>query len=106
MREEPSGGVYSETMEQTYSGEEIAALMSEVFGKPVRFDPVAGVDWPRYMTENWGVPPEISKSTVGTMRAVESGEFDVVSPDYRALAGRPARTMRQFLEGIRDTAPA
>jgi NAD(P)H dehydrogenase (quinone) len=106
MRDEISGGVYTETMEQTYSGDEIAALMSEVFSKPVRFDAVPSADWPRYMTENWGVPPELSKSTVGTMRAVESGEFDVVSPDYRAIAGRPARTMRQFLEGIRDAAAA
>src|SRR5262245_35314723 len=28
MRDEPSGRVYSETMERTYSGEEVAALMS------------------------------------------------------------------------------
>ena len=40
------------------------------------------------MTENWGVPAELSRSTVGTMQAVEAGEFDVVSPDYRAITGR------------------
>jgi NAD(P)H dehydrogenase (quinone) len=101
MRDEGSGRVYTETMEQTYSGEEVAALMSEVFGKPVRFLPVPATQWPRYMTENWGVPPELSKSTVGTMTAVEAGDFDVVSPDYREITGRPARTMRQFLEGVR-----
>ena len=37
MREQPSGRMYSETMERTYSGGEIAALMSEVFGRPVRY---------------------------------------------------------------------
>lgn len=104
LRDEPSGRVYTETMEQTWSGDEVASLMSEVFGKPVRFAPVPAADWPRYMTENWGVPPELSKSTVGTMQAVEAGEFDVVSPDYREIAGRPARTMQQFLEGIRNSA--
>ncbi len=99
--DEPSGLTYTETMEQTYSGEEIAALMSEVFGKPVRFEAVPAVRWPRYMTEHWGVPPELSKSTVGTMQAVEEGEFDVVTNDYARITGHPPRTMRQFLESVR-----
>jgi NAD(P)H dehydrogenase (quinone) len=102
LRDEPSGRVYTETMEQTYSGEEVAALMSEVFGQPVCFQAVPATEWPRYMTEHWGVPPEISKSTVGTMQAVEAGEFDLVTPDYREITGRPARTMRQFLEAVRS----
>ena len=106
LRDEPSGHTYTETMEQTWSGEEIAALMSEVFSTPVRFQAVPAVDWPRYMTEQWGVPPELSRSTVGTMQAIEAGEFDVVSPDYRSIAGRPARSLREFLEAVRSTMPA
>jgi NAD(P)H dehydrogenase (quinone) len=105
LRNTPSDRTYTETMEQTWSGEEIAALMSEVFAQPVRFEAVPAAQWPRYMTENWGVPPELSKSTVGTMQAVEAGEFDVVSPDYREITGRPARPMREFLEAVRDAAP-
>ncbi|MEO8306680.1 MAG: NmrA family NAD(P)-binding protein [Pseudomonadota bacterium] len=101
MREEASGHVYTETMQQTYSGVEVASIMSEVFGKPVRFEAVPSAEWPRYMTEHWGVPAELSKSTVGTMQAVEAGEFDVVSADYEAITGAPARSMRQFLEGYR-----
>lgn len=103
LRDEPSGHVYTETMEQTYSGQEIAALMSEVFARPVRFQAVPATEWPRYMTEHWGVPPELSKSTVGTMQAVEAGEFDLATNDYREVTGHPARTMRQFLEGVRDS---
>jgi len=45
-------------------------------------------------------------STLGTMQAIEAGEFDVVSGDYREITGRPARTMREFLEAARDAAPA
>ncbi len=37
MSGEPSGRTYSETMERTYSGSEIASLMTTVFGKPVRY---------------------------------------------------------------------
>jgi NAD(P)H dehydrogenase (quinone) len=103
LRDEPSGRVYTETMEQTYSGQEVAALMTEVFGKVVQFQAVPADDWPRYMTDNWGVPPELANSTIGTMQAVAAGEFDVVSPDYREITGHPAQSMRQFLEGIQNT---
>ena len=101
LRDEPSGRTYTETMEQTYSGDEVAALMTEVFATPVRFQEVPGADWPAYMTTNWGVPPEMANSTIGTMQAIEAGEFDLVTPDYREITGRPARTMREFLQSVR-----
>ncbi|HMA12452.1 MAG TPA: NmrA family NAD(P)-binding protein, partial [Steroidobacteraceae bacterium] len=37
MRDEPSGHTYTETMERTYNGDEVAAIMSEVFGRTIRF---------------------------------------------------------------------
>jgi len=101
MRNEPSGRVYSETMERTYSGDEVAAEISAVFGKPVRYQAVANADWPRFMTEKWGLPPELAKSTIGTMAAIAAGEFDIVSPDYREITGRSARSLREFLESLR-----
>ncbi len=104
MRDEPSGRVYSETMEQTWSGDDIAALMSEVFATPVRYEAVPAADWPRFMHERWGVPLELSKSTAGTMQAIEAGVFDLVSPDYRTITGRPARSMREFLQSVREAA--
>jgi NAD(P)H dehydrogenase (quinone) len=104
MRNEPSGRVYSETMERTYSGDEIAAEISTVFGRPVRYQAVPSADWPRFMTEKWGVPLELSKSTIGTMAAIAAGEFDIVSPDYREITGRPARSLREFLESVHNAA--
>lgn len=101
MRDEPTGMTYAETMERTWSGDEVAALMSEVFGKPVRYQAVAAADWPAYMTANWGVPAELAGSALGTMQAVENGEFDIVSDDYRRITGRPARTLREFFESVR-----
>jgi len=106
LRDEPPGRTYSETMEQNHSGEEVAALMSEVFARPVRYEPVAAADWPQYMTRKWGVPPEISRSTLGTMQAIEAGEFDIVTQDYRDITGRPARSLRPFLESGRESMPA
>lgn len=102
MRDEPSGNTYTETMERTWNGEEVAELMSEVWGKTIRFVPVDPTEWPRYMTEKWGVPPEISRSTVGTMQAVSAGVFDLATQDYARITGRPPRDMRAFLEGVRE----
>jgi hypothetical protein len=58
------------------------------------------------MTQNWGVPPELSSSTVGTMQAIEAGEFDIVSPDYRAITGHAARPLHEYLASVRDAAGA
>lgn len=102
MRDQPSGRIYSETMERTYSGEEIAAEIAAVFRRPVRFEAVPSSEWPHYMTEKWGVPPELAKSTAGTMAAIEAGEFDIVSPDYREITGKSARSLREFLEAVRQ----
>jgi NAD(P)H dehydrogenase (quinone) len=104
MHDGPSGRTYSETMEHTCSGNEIAALMSEVFARPVRYEAVAAANWPRFMNETWGVPMELAKSTLGTMAAIEAGEFDLATQDYREITGHPARSMREFLESVRDAA--
>ena len=68
LRNEPAGRTYTETMDQTWTGEEIAALMSEVFARSVRYQAVPALDWPRYMTENWGVPPNCRRVRSGRCR--------------------------------------
>ncbi len=93
--------IYTETMEATLTGEEIAALMGEVFGQTIRYQSVPSEEWAQYMTEHWGVPAELSKSSIGTMRAVENGEFDIATRDYEAITGRKPQTMRQFLQAVK-----
>jgi NAD(P)H dehydrogenase (quinone) len=95
--------IYTETMDQPLTGDQICALMSEVFRRPIRYEGVRAEDWPAYMTEHWGVPAELAKSSLGTMRAIESGEFDIASGDYEAITGRKPKTMREFLERIAAT---
>ena len=91
---------YTETMEQALTGEQICALMSEIFDRRIRYEAVPAEAWPAYMTEHWGVPAELAKSSLGTMRAIENGEFNIVSGDYEAITGRKPKTMREFLGAI------
>jgi hypothetical protein len=88
-------------MDRTYSGSDVAAVMTEVFGRPVRYEALAAEDFPRYMTEKWGMPPELARSVEGTAMALAAGEFDIVSSDYRELTGQSARTLKQFLEDVK-----
>ena len=92
--------VYTETMESALTCGEIAGIMSQVFEREIRYEPVPSAEWAQYMTDHWGVPLELSRSSIGTMRAIENGEFDIVSHDYEKITGRKPRTMRQFLEGV------
>jgi NAD(P)H dehydrogenase (quinone) len=93
--------VLNETMERSYTGDEAAEAIARCFGKPVRYEAVAATDWPAYMTEKWGVPPAIAASTIGTMRAIEAGQFDLVTDDYRTVTGRGPQTLDEFLAGVR-----
>ena len=31
------------------------------------------------MTEKWGLPPALAASTIGTMRAIAAGQFDMIT---------------------------
>ena len=97
-----AGRTYTETMAETISGDEIAALMTEVFATPVAYRAVPAGEWPDYMSSSWGVPIEAARSSLGTMRAVETGEFDIATTDYAAITGHPPRTFREFLEAQQD----
>jgi NAD(P)H dehydrogenase (quinone) len=93
--------IYSETMERTYTGDEIAAAIATCFGRPVRYQPVAAEAWPDFMIEQWNFPASLARSTVGTMRAIEAGQFDIVTADYEAITGRAPRSFEQFLADLK-----
>ena len=94
--------IYNETMSEAFTGAQVAALISKVFGRDIRYEAVAAEDWPQYMSSHWGLPLELAKSSLGTMKAIEAGQFNMATPDYEAITGRPAMTMEQFLERVRD----
>ena len=53
------------------------------------------------MVEKWGVPAAVAGSATGTMRAVESGEFDMATRDYETVTGHPPRSLERFLEDFK-----
>jgi len=94
--------ILNETMERSYTGDEVAAAIGRCFGQTIRYEAVPAEGWPAYMTERWGLPPALAASTVGTMRAIEAGQFDLVTDDSRTVTGRSPQMLDEFLEGVRD----
>jgi len=89
---------YTETAPRPTSFAEVAALMSEIFRRPIVYRPLGDEEWVQHMHAAFGVPVEMARSSLGTMHALAAGVFDIATPDYAAIAGRPARSMREVIE--------
>ena len=90
--------VYSETAPEALSYGEIASAMSEVFGIPIVHQNFTPEEWFQHVHGNWGMPEAAARAYASTVRAFENNEFDIVSPDYEAITGKPARTIKQFFQ--------
>ena len=84
-------------MARTYTGDEVAALMSEAFGRDIVYRAMPAADWPAYMVETLGLPPGAAQSSMFTLKAFEAGEFDLVTDDLRQILGRPPQDLAEFL---------
>jgi len=103
------GRTYNIVGPERISFPEIAAIMTEVTGHPVRYEETD--DEGMYaMFDAMGIPrepvddqsvsgvPWNSDDMVSFERAVREGYFDVVSDDVERLTGRRPRTVRQMIE--------
>lgn len=80
---------------------EIVRLACEVFGITVRYEAISDEESVRKFLR---LMPErgeaVARMLTGCFEAMRTGAFDVPS-DFAAAAGRPARTVRAMLEGLR-----
>ena len=82
--------------------------LTETFGRPVEYRALDAEEWAQYMMRKWHLPEPLARSAMGTMRAIEAGEFDLESGDYQPITGRAPRSYRQFLrefKAARELAP-
>ncbi|BCH09294.1 NAD(P)-dependent oxidoreductase [Mesorhizobium sp. 131-3-5] len=88
---------YTLTGPRAYTTAEIAALVSEVTGKPL--DVIQLPD--EALTEGVkaaGVPEEFARVIVSFDANTRSGRIDMVTDAVETLSGRKPRTLKQFLE--------
>ena len=75
---------------------EVAAAISEVIGKPVRYEPISMED-ARAGMEARGTPPYLVDATLAIAAYQKAGgPTATVSDQVRRILGRPPRTLRDF----------
>ncbi|WP_254897310.1 NAD(P)H-binding protein [Amycolatopsis sp. Hca4] len=75
---------------------EIAAVLTELAGRPVRRVVVSDDAWAAGLVEH-GVPAARAELLLGMFRAARRGEFAVAGPELEHLLGRPATPVREVL---------
>ncbi|MBB4120605.1 NAD(P)H-binding protein [Martelella radicis] len=77
--------------------EEIAALASEVTGKPLKVEHISA-EALREGLVGAGLPPFVVDLSVSADENIRAGGFDIVNDDFEKLTGRKPRPLRAFFE--------
>ena len=91
--------VYELTGAAAHSYADIAAAVSKVTGKPVRYQAVPEQDYAKAL-QDWGVPAWMAGSLGNMYTAVAQGRFAKVTGDFAAITGRPPRSLDQTVAAL------
>jgi NAD(P)H dehydrogenase (quinone) len=91
-----AGRTYDVTGPQALTQTELADLLAEVSGRPVKLVPVGD------RTLSWGLtragaPKPVARSIVAFGKAVREGYYDVVDPAFSQITGLEPRSLREVL---------
>ena len=87
---------YTLTSAESLTISEVAALVTEVVGKPLAVVPVTDEQLAGGLT-GAGLPPFLVDMLVSADANVRDGNFDLVTGDFKALTGSEPETLRAFL---------
>jgi len=93
--------IYTETGPEAFTYAEAAAIMSEVFERPIEHIDLSPEQWYQRCL-GFGFPEPMARASMSNVAAMLNGEFSTVSPDYQTITGNPARTLRQLLIDNKD----
>ena len=91
-----AGAIYNATGPAVITGEDRAALASELFGKPLAFMAIP-VDQLRAGMAQMGLPEGIVQVVVDIKATFVDGYFDILTTDVERLSGRQARSFKDVL---------
>jgi uncharacterized protein YbjT (DUF2867 family) len=92
---EHDGQTYRLTGPALISYSDVAAVLSEVLGRPVAYRPVS-LEQDRATMVGAGVPEPIAAMNAQAFSLIAAGDAAWLSPDVAGLLGRPARSFAQF----------
>ncbi|MEA2145997.1 MAG: hypothetical protein QOG59_1584 [Solirubrobacteraceae bacterium] len=92
---------YEITGAEALTQADIARLLTDVTGRPVRVMPT-GDRRLMWGLSRLGTPKPIARAIVDLGIATREGYFDIVDPAFQTLTGRPPRTLRDVLMAHRN----
>jgi NAD(P)H dehydrogenase (quinone) len=93
--------IYTETGTEAITYSEVAAAMTEVFGKSIEFVDLTPEQWYEHILK-MGVPEPVARTSISSVKASRAGEFSLLTDDYETITGRKPRTFKQLLADNRD----
>ncbi|WP_397546501.1 SDR family oxidoreductase [Rhodothermus marinus] len=96
------GKIYEVTGPEALGYAEAAAILSELSGRPVRYEPVSPEAYRQAMAAA-GLPDFVIDAMTSMYQGVAQGVFDLVSSAVQDVTGRAPQTVRQALEAQRAT---
>ena len=94
------GKAYDVTGPEALSGADLAALASELSGKPVAAAPVDDEAYVGILVEYAGLPEFIAQFLASFGRAAREGQLGLVSNDVEKLTGKPPQRFRDLLQAL------
>ena len=99
LNDERSNSIYTLTNTDSYSFNDIAAVLTELSGKTVTYTPIETATFAGHMQER-GVPEMMVRRMAGFLTDIKNGQEDWVSPDLEHLLGRKPTSLRDGLKAL------
>jgi NAD(P)H dehydrogenase (quinone) len=91
---------YDITGPEALTGADLAAIASELSGKPVEPVSVDDAAYVGILVEHAGLPEAVAEFLASFGRAAREGQFGTVSSDFEDLTGTPPRSFRDVLGAL------
>ena len=91
----PHNAAHILTGPQALSYDEVAAILSEAAGKPIRHVRIGGAELTRRLTA-FGIPPDYAGLLADLEEAIKNGAEDRVTPAVKDIMGRPPKSLNLF----------
>lgn len=99
-----AGKTYHFTHEEAFSYQDVAELLSEIFGKTIAYHSPTAEEYAQTLT-GYGVPAEFIGLFSSFAVAQANGELDTVGSDLALLLGRKPTTVKTFLTQVYTPKP-
>lgn len=94
------GKTYTETMEKTYTNEDITQMLSDAFKTDIVFEDLPLRHWAGYLMGKINLPMSMAESSVFTLKALGEGEYDLVTDDFKTITGRAPIDFEEYVERL------